>query len=278
MLVATKVIAQPLTQSELAWPSHVATGTNLIPASIPINIFPYIKPITTVNTPILSNTVVTWTASTGTTPITYWVYGSINDGFTANSSTLVGGPTPSTSVTNAFNMAGVTNYYYIVESSNATGGALYSSQVTFSQLIPPMSDDTHPFGTASASANNSTAYQGFVLGYGGGVGIPAEWSSGTSTTPQWLSYTCTNSPIATGYALYDAQGIIDWKVTYQFQGSTNGSTWDTLDSQIAAAVMYQTNNVFNVNNTNRYSQYRINISGLAPAVGIGANLQIFGVQ
>jgi Flp pilus assembly pilin Flp len=98
-------------------------------------------------------------------------------------------------------------------------------------LIPSMTSDTAPSGTASAlaTARGYDAYLAFVDGSGAQY-----WPGQGDYLPNWLEYAFV-SPVSVGsYCLepYAPGGDTSYEPTaWLFQGSNDGSTWTTVDSQ-----------------------------------------------
>lgn len=94
-------------------------------------------------------------------------------------------------------------------------------------LIPVMTSNTTPFGTASASTNTSTAWQAFS-------GSSVKWNGANPTTLmefQSIQYQFP-SPVTALYYQYTSGKIFGHTSTYvSLQGSHDGTTWYSLDSQ-----------------------------------------------
>lgn len=146
-------------------------------------------------------------------------------------------------------------------------------------LIPVMTGPGLPSGTASASSQLPTAlaWQAF-----GGTG----WETDVGTLTGWLSYEFPSAEIVQFYIItalgtaspsfVEEDAPRDWT----FEGSNDGSTWTTLDTQTGQAFRSLDRRPFFFDNTTTYLHYRLNISannGDTNGVGV-SRLEMFGSQ
>jgi hypothetical protein len=124
--------------------------------------------------------------------------------------------------------------------------------------IPQMSSNTTPSGAAAASSVNGAnpAWQAFDRNTG------TVWQS-SSVNAAWLSYQFPTGKIIKRYGFFshsnNAQNIRTWT----FQGSNDGSTWTTLDTQTNFVTGVSTFFSFDIStNTTSYTYYRINITAV----------------
>lgn len=123
-----------------------------------------------------------------------------------------------------------------------------------SNLIPAMTDNTTPSGTASAESNSDDAW----IAFDHDTDIESRWVS-TGTLPTWLQYQFDDALVLTAYS------ITAWKPApspkdFEFQGSTNGSTWVTLDSRTGITWFIGETKIFSFTNTTAYAYYRVYIT------------------
>lgn len=117
-------------------------------------------------------------------------------------------------------------------------------------------------GTATASSDNASHGEGAAQAFDGSTGT--KWFNNNGGTNGWLQYQ---------YASGVAWAVIQYKIasandvpgrdpkSWQFQGSTNGTNWVTLDTQTgqAFAARYQFN-TYNLANIVAFPYYRLNIT------------------
>ena len=151
-----------------------------------------------------------------------------------------------------------TTYYYVVRAKNSTGTSGNSPQF-YATLLPSPLINLAFGGTASDNDNSvsSNSANGFDQNPG------SLWFH--QGTTGWLQYDfgAGNEQVVKRYTVSSATVNIpardpkDW----QFQGSNDGTTWTTLDSQsgqVFANRMQQ--NVYNLSNTTAYRYYRFNVT------------------
>lgn len=148
--------------------------------------------------------------------------------------------------------------------ASADGGVLASlaaqsvTNIALEQLVPTMTSNDLPSGTASASSEFATSY----LAYMAFDKTTSMWSSAIFSPPHWLSYLFTEQKTIKQYAL-TARGDTatdgmakDWT----FDG-WDGSAWISLDSRTNEANWeLGERRVFTVTNTTAYIKYRIYIT------------------
>jgi hypothetical protein len=130
--------------------------------------------------------------------------------------------------------------------------------------IPQMSSNTTPSGVAAASNQaNGAAFQAFDRNTSLG------WGSTVATA--WLSYQFPTGKIIKRYGFLTTTNNTINPRTWTFEGSNNGSTWTTLDTQTNFVTGISTFFSFDIStNTTSYTYYRINVS----AVQSGSSLAI----
>lgn len=143
--------------------------------------------------------------------------------------------------------------------------------VSVVNLVPEMTGNTAPSGTASASSSS-----GAFLPWRAFDRTEVAWIS-NAALPQWLQY---QFPAAKTVAVY---AITSYKVygpgSWLFQGSADGVTWATLDTRANHTWGYNQRKLFQITTPAAYAYYRVttSVSG-APDVGTGtaiAALEMF---
>ena len=165
--------------------------------------------------------------------------------------------TDKTSYVDTTAVAGTT-YYYVVQAKNAVGTSGNSPEFSAALLSAPMVNLAFG-GTPSASANSGSGYeksdQAFNLDPGTKWIVPA--------TTGWLQYDfgSGNEQLVKRYTVSSADVAGRDPKDWQFQGSQDGSTWTTLDSQSGQVFANRVQqNVYNIGNTTAYRYYRLNIT------------------
>ena len=140
-----------------------------------------------------------------------------------------------------------------------------SSDATFYNLIPPMGTDTHPSGTCSASNTAiQPAWKAFLDHVTLSPDAANRWVA--QVTSGQVGYQFASGQVVTAYSLqtqaYSTDGPYAPK-TWTFQGSNDGSSWDTLDTQTNItdwAALWACEKFFIISNTTSYTYYRLNFS------------------
>jgi len=130
-------------------------------------------------------------------------------------------------------------------------------------LIPKMTNNTTPNGLASASStwsSNYDAYKAFNKAF-----YPSDtyWSTSAGTNfPQWISYKFPTAKKISKYTITNIQygDITRAPKDWQFQGSNDGITWTTLDTQTIISFTSGEKKAFTFTNTTPYIYYRIYIT------------------
>jgi hypothetical protein len=187
-----------------------------------------------------------WQASFGATG--YTVHRSKFSG--GPSETIASGVTGSsytdTSVTNG------TTYYYTVTARNSDGTSGSSPADSATPFHPMVNVATG--GIAKDSGNTSGARRAFDQNTGSG------WFYGGTTG--WLRYDLGRTERVQRYTIHSASGLVprDPK-EWQFQGSDDGSTWTTLDTQSNQAFARRLElKTYVIANPSFYRYYRLNIT------------------
>jgi len=125
-------------------------------------------------------------------------------------------------------------------------------------LIPDMTSNTAPKGTASASTEFSSTYAAWKAMDKDSTTF---WSTTTGgVTPCWLEYEFDNSIIITKYTITARDTASDGAPnTWTFEGY-NGSTWDTLDTQSSITFTNGEKKEYTFSNETDYTRYRIYVT------------------
>lgn len=208
---------------------------------------------------------VRWLASFGATSYDLLRSTTSGSGYAALASNLSG-----TSYVDTTAAAGTT-YYYVVRAKNSPGTSGNSPQHSSSRLPTQMANIAFG-GTTLASINT-----------GSGVGQSDDAFNGDPAS-KWHCYNSTTGWIQYDFGANNAQTVKRYTINsadvpardpkgWQFQGSQDGSTWTTLDTQSNQTFAYQAaQKTYNIGNTTAYRYYRLNITannGDAYSVAIG---------
>lgn len=155
------------------------------------------------------------------------------------------------------NVAAGTTYYYVVRAKNSVGTSGDSPEF-YAALIPVPPINLAFSGTASDSGNSASfnSANAFDQNFG------SRWFHVGTTG--WLQYDfgANSAQVIKRYTVVSAVDIPtrDPK-NWEFQGSNNGTTWTTLDTQADYAFEYRTYlRAFDISNTIAYRYYRLNIT------------------
>jgi hypothetical protein len=131
--------------------------------------------------------------------------------------------------------------------------------------IPAMTNNTSPFGEASAGTNTANAWFAFDHV------ATTSWTSNTGLgTTAWLSYRLTSPIVVKRYYLLRPTSTTNRPSGWEFQGSNDGSTWTTLDTVVGNATAGEYVSGI-LANTTSYEYYRI----LVNTTAAGTSAQIF---
>ena len=140
-------------------------------------------------------------------------------------------------------------------------------------IIPAMTSATAPFGVASSSGNSSSYVEWRAFDHTNSVGGGAAWVAPSATG--WLQYQFPIAHLIRRYAVTSRNSttyVLPPK-TWTFQGSNDGLTWDTLDTQTNItdwATSPNVRKVFDIANTTAYAYYRIDVTASnGTTVGVG---------
>jgi fibronectin type 3 domain-containing protein len=151
-----------------------------------------------------------------------------------------------------------TTYYYVVRAKNAAGTSGDSPEFSSAVLPAPLVNLPFSGGTAkdndnSAATNSASAFDdsfGSFWFHGGTTGW-LQYDFGANSAQVIKRYTMVSAP------LIPERDPKDW----QFQGSNDGSTWTTLDTQSNQTFQFRTYlRIFDIGNTTAYRYYRLNVT------------------
>ncbi|MDR6639526.1 alginate lyase family protein [Paenarthrobacter nitroguajacolicus] len=179
-------------------------------------------------------------------------------GYTVNRSKFSGGPseTIASGITGSSytdkSVSNGTTYYYTVTATNSAGTS-GSSQADSATPFHPMVN-VATGGIATDSGNTSGAMRAFDQNTGSG------WFY--KGTTGWLQYDLGHTERVQSYTVSSTNGLVlrdpkDW----QFQGSYDGSTWTTLDTQSNQGFGRRLElKTYTIPNPNFYRYYRLNVT------------------
>ncbi|MCF7786525.1 MAG: discoidin domain-containing protein [Prosthecobacter sp.] len=175
-------------------------------------------------------------------------------------STVVSGVTASSytdlAVTNG------TTYYYVVTAANSAGTSANSPEDSATPIRPMV--NLAFGGTASSSAVGAPWYETPDQAFNGNSG--SKWHNGNATNHSptgWLRYDfgAGNAQTVKRYTVISADVANRDPKTWTFQGSNDGSTWTTLDTQSNQAFVNRNHaNTYNLGNTTAYRYYQIDVT------------------
>lgn len=123
--------------------------------------------------------------------------------------------------------------------------------------IPQMSSNTTPSGTAAASTAGTTTPAWLAFDRN----TATFWQTATGSNSGWLSYQFPTGKIIKRYGFFTFSSNGNNPRTWTFEGSNNGSTWVTLDTQTNFVTGVSTFHSFDISaNTTSYTYYRINVT------------------
>ncbi|HEY8991244.1 MAG TPA: LamG-like jellyroll fold domain-containing protein [Luteolibacter sp.] len=162
-----------------------------------------------------------------------------------------------------------TNYYYVVRAKNSAGTSGNSAEfaASHSQLVPQMANLAFG-GTTSASVNTGPQVGGSDTAFDGN---PASKWFGWNAPTGWLQYDfgAGNAQVVKRYTINSADVPARDPKDWLFQGSQDGSTWTTLDTQNGQTFAINMGmNIYPIGNTTAYRYYRINITANNGATGV----------
>jgi hypothetical protein len=132
-------------------------------------------------------------------------------------------------------------------------------------------------GTASASADNAANGQGAPQAFDNNLGT--KWYDPVNGGTGWVQYQLPSSQVVNQYQMTSASDVQQRDpAAWQFQGSSNGTTWVTLDTQTAQIFANRTQtNTYSFTNSIAYAYYRLNVTANNGGSGYGIQLAELGL-
>jgi len=198
---------------------------------------------------------VRWLPSFGATSYNVLRSTTSGSGYAAIASNL---STATTSYVDTTAAAGTT-YYYVVQAANSAGTSGNSPRFYGSRLPAQMTNLA--FGGTAMDSAHITGQEG-IYAFDGDPG--SKWFNNNAGTTGWVQYDfgANNAQVVKRYTINSADDVPgrDPK-NWQFQGSQDGSTWTTLDTQSGQTFANRwQQNTYNIGNTTGYRYYRLNIT------------------
>jgi hypothetical protein len=155
-----------------------------------------------------------------------------------------------------------TTYYYVVTAINAAGTSVNSPEDSATPVSPMVNIAFG--GTASSSAIGVPSWEAPAQAFNRNSG--SKWFNGNGSNPGptgWLRYDfgTGNAQTVKRYTPVSADVANRDPKTWTFQGSNDGSTWTTLDTQSNQAFPTRNHaNVYNIGNTTAYRYYQLDVT------------------
>ena len=155
-----------------------------------------------------------------------------------------------------------TTYYYVVNAINSAGTSANSPEDSATPFSPMV--NLAFGGTASSSAIGVPSNEGPDQAFN--RNSDPKWFNGNASNPGptgWLRYDfgASNAQTVKRYSVVSADVANRDPKTWTFQGSNDGSTWTTLDTQSNQAFVNRAHaNTYNIGNTAAYRYYQIDIT------------------
>jgi hypothetical protein len=186
-----------------------------------------------------------WLPSFGATAYDLLRSTTSGSGYTVIASNL---GTAKTSYVDTSAAAGTT-YYYVARAKNSAGTSADSPQFGASRIPPPLINLAFSGGTTDVPTAFDDNFGSFWFNVG---------------TTGWLQYDfgADSAQVIKRYTMVSATLIPardpkDW----EFQGSNDGATWTTLDTQTNQTFQFRAyQRVFDIGNTTAYRYYRLNVT------------------
>ncbi|MDF3056574.1 MAG: coagulation factor 5/8 type domain protein [Rariglobus sp.] len=155
-----------------------------------------------------------------------------------------------------------TTYYYVVNAINSAGTSANSPEDSVTPVSPMV--NLAFGGTASSSVVGAPAWEQADQAFNRNSG--SKWHNGNATNPGpagWLRYDfgAGNAQTVKRYTPVSADVANRDPKSWTFQGSNDGSTWTTLDTQSNQVFPTRNHaNTYNIGNTTAYRYYQLNIT------------------
>ena len=153
----------------------------------------------------------------------------------------------------------------------APGRGGHSAIGDMANLIPTMTGYSAPSGVASADSEYS-AYPAWWAFDGTTGYFSGNWVSGLHAAPWWVGYQFGEAKTVRTYSVMARNDAAAAPQAWTLQGSTNGSTWDTLDARSGVVNWANSEEKFYpVDTPGDYAYYRLNVTAAATSdhVAIG---------
>jgi hypothetical protein len=197
-----------------------------------------------------------WQSSFGATGYTIKRATSSGGTYSTIASGVTGSSYTDTTATNG------TTYYYVVNAINSAGASANSAEDSATPFIPMV--NVAFGGTASSSMIGGRSWEQPSAAFDRNSAWVWANANGTNPGPTgWLRYNfgAGNAQTVKRYTVISADQADRDPKSWTFQGSNDGSTWTTLDTQSNQVFATRTHaNVYNISNTTAYRYYQIDVT------------------
>lgn len=213
---------------------------------------------TTTTTTPTTTTPTTTTASTPTTTTTAGT-GTTTSTTTTPTTTTTTTPTTTTTTTPTTTTPTTTTTSTTTTTTTTTSTTTTTAAPSYTEFSPNnlSSNSSNPNFLTSASYNNGSAYAPFA-------GNTTSWAPNSGILPAQNQVQMNASRVCVKYSItpFSNNPINGGPKTWTFQGSNNGSSWTTLDTQTNITSWTGATKEFLVSNVTGYLYYRLNISAV----------------
>ena len=129
-------------------------------------------------------------------------------------------------------------------------------------LIPTMTSETVPSGTVTKSSEYSSGYASWKA-FDDDFDGPTGWITGAGVTTGFIQYQFTSGQVIAQYTITNDDSFTVRAadpVNWTFQGSNNGSSYTTLDTQTGQTFTSGVKKLYPISNTTSYTYYKIDIT------------------
>ena len=178
---------------------------------------------------------------------------------------------------------GVGHGQYVIENLDSSlaamevSGSSRNDGARVDQCAYTPEQDLAKGGTASASGDGGAGGEGAAQAFDGN--IDTKWYDSGGGGKGWLQYQLAGATMVDGYTITSANDVQERDPSaWQFQGSNDGVTWTTLDTETAQVFPNRAQlQTYSFTNTTSYSRYRLNVTANYGGTGYGVQLSKLGL-